>query len=410
MKILRLISRVIVGIVFIFSGTVKAVDPLGSAYKFSDYFQAFNLDFLKPFALPLAIILFTAEFISGFALLSGYRRKTGLWGVMILMLIFTPLTLILAITNPVSDCGCFGDAIHLTNWQTFWKNVVLMIMVVILFAGRKSIRQISTVKREWTVIIAVTFLFVVFSLLNLRYLQLFDFLPYKAGNNIEEGMKIPEGKPADEYLTTFIYEKDGVQKEFTIENYPADDSTWKFIDQKSRLVKKGYRPPIHDFSITTTEGEDLTDQILDDSGYTVLMISTKLSKAGQKNLEKGFELGAWCEGKGISFFIVTASGTDEIKGYNNGLTICTADETTLKTIVRANPGYILLKEGTILGKWSWATIPPRELFTNEMTADQVNRMNNKRPVLIVYSLMLSAIMGLLLISSFFTGNKGKAEI
>jgi len=409
MKILRLISRIIVGIVFIFSGIVKAVDPLGSAYKFSDYFQAFNLEFLKPFALVLAIFLFTAEFISGFALLSGYRRKTGLWGVMILMSIFTPLTLILAITNPVSDCGCFGDAIHLTNWQTFWKNVVLMIMVVILFSGRKSIRQISTVKREWTVIITVITLFVVFSLLNMRYLQLLDFLPYKTGTNIREGMTIPEGKPADEYLTTFIYEKEGVRKEFTLENYPADDSTWKFIDQKSRLVKKGYQPPIHDFSITTIEGEDLTDQILDDPGYTVLMISTKLRKAGQKNLEKGFALGTWCAENGISFYIVTASGTDEVKGYSTGLTICTADETTLKTIVRANPGYMLLKGGTILGKWSWATISPRERFTNEMTADQVKRMNNKRPVMIVYSLILSAIVVLLLINSFFTGSKGRAE-
>ena len=141
-------------------------------------------------------------------------------------------------------------------------------MVVILFSGRKSIRQISTVKREWTVIITVITLFVIFSLLNMRYLQLLDFLPYKTGTNIREGMTIPEGKPADEYLTTFIYEKEGVRKEFTLENYPADDSTWKFIDQKSRLVKKGYQPPIHDFSITTIEGEDLTDQILDDPGYT----------------------------------------------------------------------------------------------------------------------------------------------
>ncbi len=138
MKILRLISRIIVGILFMFSGTVKAVDPLGSAYKFSDYFQAFHLEFLKPFSLGLAIILFTAEFISGFSVLSGYRQKTGIWGVMILMLLFTPLTLILAITNPVSDCGCFGDAIHLTNWQTFGKNIVLMILTVILFTGRNQ--------------------------------------------------------------------------------------------------------------------------------------------------------------------------------------------------------------------------------------------------------------------------------
>jgi len=405
MKILRLFSRIIVGIVFIFSGTVKAVDPLGSAYKFSDYFQAFHLEFLKPFALVLAIILFTVEFISGFAVLSGYRQKTGLWGVMVLMLIFTPLTLMLAITNPVSDCGCFGDAIHLTNWQTFWKNVVLMILVVILFTGRNKSRQICSTKKEWSVIIIVIVLFIIFSLLNLRYLQLFDFLPYKTGTNIKEGMKIPEGKPVDEYLTTFIYEKEGVQKEFTLENYPADDSTWKFIDQKSKLVKKGYLPPIHDFSITTIEGEDLTDWILANPGYTVMMISTKLNKADQKNLEKGFELGAWCAAEGMSFYVVTASGTDEVKEYVNGLTICTADETTLKTIVRANPGYMLLKDGTILGKWSWATVPPSERFSNELTAEQLKSMNNKSPVLIVYSLILSAIVLSLLISSFFMRSK-----
>ena len=139
---LRFLSRIIVGLVFMFSGIVKAVDPLGSAYKFNDYFIAFNLDFLKPFALVLAILLFTAEFLAGFSVLSGYRQRTGIWGVLLLMIVFTPLTLVLALTNPVSDCGCFGDAIHLTNWQTFWKNVVLMVFTLILFAGRKRIKPV----------------------------------------------------------------------------------------------------------------------------------------------------------------------------------------------------------------------------------------------------------------------------
>lgn len=409
MKILRLISRIIIGLLFMFSGTVKAVDPLGSAYKFNDYFQAFHLEFLKPFSLVLAILLFTAEFISGFSVLSGYRQKTGIWGVMLLMLIFTPLTLILAVTNPVSDCGCFGDAIHLTNWQTFGKNTILMILAVILFTGRNQVRQIRTVKKEWPIILIVTVLFIVFSLLNLRYLQLFDFLPYKTGANIPKSMLIPEGKSADEYMTTFIYEKEGVRKEFTLENYPANDSTWIFVDQKSKLIKKGFMPPIHDFSITTIEGEDLTEWILANPGYTILMISTKLKMADKKELDKGFELGAWCKEKGMSYYVVTASGTDEAKGYSNGLTICTADETTLKTIVRANPGYMLLKKGTIYGKWSSATLPPKEQFINGMTGEQVDKMNNKSLVLIIYSLLLSAIVLVLLISSFFVRNKGGYE-
>jgi uncharacterized membrane protein YphA (DoxX/SURF4 family) len=406
MRILRFISRIIVGLVFMFSGAVKAVDPLGSAYKFSDYFQAFHLDFLQPISLLLAIILFTAEFISGFSVLSGYWQKMGIWGVMILMSIFTPLTLVLAISNPVSDCGCFGDAIHLTNWQTFGKNTVLIILTIILFTGRKQAKQICASGKEWIIISIVTILFVVFSLLNLRYLQLFDFLPYKTGINIPESMKIPEGKSADEFQTTFIYEKEGVKKEFTLENYPADDTSWKFVDQKSVLVKKGYLPPIHDFSITTSDGEDLTDRILADRGYTLLMISTKLKNANQKHLYKGFETGVRCLAQGMNFFVVTASGTDELNEYSNGFTFCSADETTLKTIVRSNPGFLLIKKGNIVGKWSWATLPPKKQFAGSM---QTMRMNKKSAVLVVYSLSLLVILLILLISSFFKRNKGGPE-
>jgi hypothetical protein len=409
MKIIRIISRIIVGLVFMFSGAVKAVDPLGSAYKFSDYFQAFHLEFLQSLALILAIILFTAEFIAGFSVLSGYRQKTGIWGVLILMCIFTPLTLVLAVTNPVSDCGCFGDAIKLTNWQTFGKNIILMFFVLILFAGRNRSTNRSTPLKEWIIISTVIILFMIFSLLNLRYLQLFDFLPYRTGVNIPESMKIPEGKAADEYLTTFIYEKDGVQKEFTLENYPSDDSSWKFIDQKSILIKKGYQPPIHDFSITTTDGENITDRVLENPGYTLLMISVKLKNADKSHLSEGFELGAACPDKGISFYVVTSSGSDEIRAYDNGLEICIADETALKTMVRANPGYLLLKDGTITAKWSWATLPFREKFTGDMSAVQVDRMNNKSRVLIVYSVSLSVILLLLLISTFPPGKNHDAE-
>jgi hypothetical protein len=284
-----------------------------------------------------------------------------------------------------------------------------MILAVILFTGRNQVRQIHTVKKEWLIILIVTVLFIVFSLLNIRYLQLFDFLPYKTGANIPKSMLIPEGKSADEYLTTFIYQKEGLRKEFTLENYPANDSTWIFVDQKSKLIKKGFMPPIHDFSITTIEGEDLTDPILANPGYTILMISTKLNKADKKELDKGFELGSWCHEKGMSFYVVTSSGTNEVKRYSNGLTFCTADETTLKTIVRANPGYMLLKNGTIYGKWSSATLPPKEQFFNGMTGEQVDKMNNKSLVLIIYSLVLSAIVLALLISSFFVRNKDGYE-
>jgi uncharacterized membrane protein YphA (DoxX/SURF4 family) len=362
MKILRIICRIVIGLVFIFSGAVKAIDPLGSAYKFHDYFQAFNLNFLDPLSLPLSVLMCTAEFISGFALLTGFRLKTGMLGILILLVIFTPLTFILALTNPVSDCGCFGDAIHLTNWQTFGKNIVLSALLLILYTGRNQIKSLFKETTEWIVIIAVIILFILFSLANLRYLPVIDFLPYKTGVRIADKMVIPEGVPVDEYSTTFIYEKDGVRKEFNLNNYPANDTTWKFIDQKSVVVKKGYKPPIHDFMITNSGGEDITQKILTHSGYSVLMVSKKLSETDKKSLSEGFKLGNYCQSNGIDFYILTSSGSDEMKSFGNGLTFCSADETTLKTMVRANPGFILLRDGVIIGKWSWANVPEPEWF------------------------------------------------
>lgn len=357
MRIVKIILRIVAGSVFIFSGTVKAIDPLGSAYKFHDYFQAFGLDFLQPVALPLAVLLCLAEFITGFAVLTGIRYREGITAMFLLILFFTPLTFILALTNPVSDCGCFGDAIHITNWQTFGKNIILFILILVLFIGRKSAVERFTSIRGWMISGAAMIMFVLFALYNLRYLPVIDFLPYKTGNNIPDLMKIPDGAPVSRYETTFIYEKDGRQKEFTLENYPVSDSSWKFIDQKSVIIEKGYEPPIHDFSIVASDNSDITEAVLSNQGFTLLMISRKLNLAKPERLREGFDLGKICLSQGIDFYILTASGTSEIQGYNPELRFCQTDEITLKTIVRSNPGYILLKNGTIKGKWSWANIP-----------------------------------------------------
>jgi hypothetical protein len=360
MKILRYISRIIIGIVFIFSGTVKAIDPLGTVYKLQDYFQAFNLGFLKDLALILAILLCTAEFIAGFSVLFNIRQKYGIWIVMLFMTIFTPLTFVLAMTNPVSDCGCFGDAIHLTNWQTFAKNIILLIPALFLFITRKEISTWSGITREWATVSIIAIFFFVFIFYNLRYLPAIDFLPYKTGTHIADKMVIPEGMPGDKYETTFFYSKAGEIKEFTLDNYPANDTSWKFIDHKYVIVSKGYEPPIHDFSLTSINGDDLTEQILSSGKYTLLMISKKLGEAEPELLRKGFELGYYCMGNLVDFYVITASGSDEIRKFNNGISFCLADETTLKTMIRANPGYILLKDGTILHKWSWAAVPGKE--------------------------------------------------
>jgi hypothetical protein len=377
MKILRSVSRIIIGLVFIFSGIVKAIDPLGFTYKFHDYFQAFNIDFLNRLSLPLTIILCTAEFIAGFSVLTGLRQKTGILGVMTLMIIFTPLTFILALTNPVSDCGCFGDAIHLTNWQTFGKNIILLALAIVLYLYRKQVKYIFSTFTEWFIIACIILLFIFFALYNLRYLPVIDFLPYKTGVKIADKMVVPEGVPLDAYRTTFIYEKGGIKKEFNLNNYPANDSTWRFVDQKSILIKKGYQPPIHDFIIASMNGEDITQKVLSYPGYSVLLISKKLAEADNKKLVKGFELGNYCMVNKMDFYILTASGTDEVKNYNNGLQFCSVDETTLKTIVRSNPGYILLKEGTIIGKWSWANVPEKEWFGKQITQSYTRETRKK---------------------------------
>jgi hypothetical protein len=372
MKISVIISRIILGLVFIFSGIVKAIDPLGTAYKFQDYFQAFNIAFLKDLALPLSVLLCLAEFISGFSILSGMRLRAGIWSTFLLLVIFTPVTFILALTNPVSDCGCFGDAIHLTNWQTFGKNIILFLLWAVVFYGRNQPGKTFSLKTEWSVIMGASVLFIGFCVLNLRYLPAIDFLPYKKNVKIADKMVVPEDATADQYQTTFIYEKDGVREEFSLDNYPADDSTWKFIDQKSVLLKKGYEPPIHDFLITAMDGEDLTDNILSHKGYTLLMITKKLNEADEKNLSEGFLIGRYCQEIGINFFILTASGSDEVNNYGNDLPFCTADETTLKTMLRSNPGYMLLKDGIIIDKWSWANVPEKEWFEKKLSREPTN--------------------------------------
>jgi uncharacterized membrane protein YphA (DoxX/SURF4 family) len=369
-KTIILTARLIVGIVFIFSGTVKAIDPMGSVYKFQDYFTAFNIQFLDPLSLPLALLLCLTEFLAGFALISGVRIRTGIWISFIMMLFFTPLTLVLAISNPVSDCGCFGDAVHLTNWQTFLKNLVLLAFVLLLLFNRKISGSHYPVKKEWVITGAAAVLFLLFSWYNLRYLPVIDFLPYSEGTYIPDKMKVPDGVPVDTYESVFIYEKDGTTKEFTLENYPANDTAWKFVDTRTTLVKRGYTPEIHDFSIKTTGNEDLTESILVSDNYTLLMIVKRISETDPKRLREASNISAFCRQNGIDFYILTASSTGEINAFSNGLTVCQTDETTLKTMVRSDPGYMLLKKGTIIKKWSRAGLPGKEWFLELIENDR----------------------------------------
>lgn len=362
-KILLEVSRVLLGLVFIFSGFVKAIDPLGSAYKYQDYFTAWGLDFLSVFSLPLSFGLSLVEFTLGVLILLAVYRKFSSYLVFLFMLVMTPFTLYLAIANPVSDCGCFGDAWVISNWETFSKNVVLLLASIVLLLYHKQLFKPYSGKIDGLLTFYTSIAILSVSLYCYKNLPMLDFRPYKVGTNLPESMTIPEGMPSDEYISSFIYEKDGKQKEFSLEEAPLNDSTWVFVDAKNTLIK-GYVPPISDFSIVTPLGDDITQEVLQHPGYTFLLISHKLAQATETNVDRINDIFDYCQEHQFAFYCLTASSETEIEDWKNNAgaeyPICLTDEITLKTIVRSNPGLLLLKDGVLFNKWHNNNIPADE--------------------------------------------------
>ena len=360
------VARTLLGLTFIFSGFVKAVDPLGTVYKIEDYLHAFGGVFseLVPMAPYAACGLILFEFVLGVLLTFNVWTKVTSWLALAMMVVMTPLTLYLALTNPVTDCGCFGDAIHLSNWATFGKNVVLLVLVVVLLCTKNYL--FSTWIQPINCLICTLAVCFCAGLMAYALLHLppIDFRPYKIGNNIPEQMvvEIPEDAPMDEYEYTFIYEKDGVQKEFTLDNYPKDDSSWVFVEQNSKLIKKGYEapePPVHDFVLTFTEEDgavyDMTDEILEQDSV-MLAVMYKLEKASRAQASKLNALYQKALESGLPFYAVTGSGEREIDVWRQETgaeyPFLTCDGVTLKTIVRANPGIVVLHQGTVVDKYN----------------------------------------------------------
>ncbi len=369
-KFLVELSRVVVGATFVFSGFVKAVDPLGFTYKIEDYLIELGLTGLFPLALPVAIILVTAEFSLGVFLLSGIYRKWTVRMIALFMAFFTPLTLWIAIADPVKDCGCFGDAFVITNWQTFYKNLILLAGTILLVLKWRKITPLFSEKMAPVAGLTIVIFGVLFSLHNVYRLPVIDFRPYKIGANIP-GQMFVDPEKADVMETIFIYSKDGVVKEFTEENYPWSDSTWTFVEMKTKLVKEGEKPAIEDFAIETLYydeaigiwniGGDITDLVLSDPSYTFLMVAYSLEKMNMKHLDRFREVYRYAVEKGYSFYLLTSSSTDEVgeweRQHHTGFQFGHADERVLKTMIRANPGLMLLKEGTIINKWDGRSVP-----------------------------------------------------
>ncbi len=367
-SIVTLIVRTLLGCVCVFSGFVKAIDPLGTNYKIEDYLNAFGGVFAEFtwIALSGSILLSMFEFCLGWSLILNLRPRLMSWLSLLMMLFMTPLTLYIALENPVSDCGCFGDALVLDNWTTFYKNVVLLCMSLWLVATCKRVRPWFMPWAEWCGIGLFACVSVVLSFVCLRHLPFIDFRPYKVGTDIEASMEIPEGAPGDEYLITFVYEKEGVKQEFTLENYPKDDSTWVFVDQKTELISKGYVPPIHDFSITTSDFEDITYDVLDYEGYTLLYVMYDLEKSNKKFMGVLNELYERSQEVGWQVYALTGSEESIVEWFvgetGAGYPICGTDPITLKTIVRANPGVVLIKDGVIVDKWNARDIKVEKVF------------------------------------------------
>ena len=360
--IITTVCRFVLAVVFIFSGFVKAIDPLGTQYKIQDYLDAFGWTDVFPESIPFiaAALLGMLEFCLGVYLFFGIRRIIAPRAVVAVMAIMTPLTFWLALDNPVSDCGCFGDAVVLTNWETFGKNVVLLAMSLVVLKWRKRIFPLATTRFDWLIALYGFLYIFCMTIYCYRHLPVFDFRPYYVGADIRQGMEIPEGKEPTEFETRFVLQKDGVEKEFTLENYP--DSTWTFVDSRTVVKKKGYEPPIHDFSMIRYEdGEDITEQVLADEGYTFLLVAHQLEQASDSRIDLINELYDYCLEYGYAFYCLTSSSDEDILKWQEDTgaeyPFCLMDNITLKTMVRSNPGLILLKKGVVIHKWNVVDFP-----------------------------------------------------
>ena len=396
------VCRFVLAATFIFSGYVKAIDPLGTLYKLKDYAAAMSLNGLLPdwVLVGVAIALGALEFALGVFMLFAVRRHVVSRIMLAFMTAMTVLTLWIFVADPVKDCGCFGDALKLTNGETLLKNIVLIACAALVAWRPVDMARFISRSNQWIVRYYTVAYIVITSVYCLYTLPIFDFRPYHVGMNIKQGMEIPEGAEQPEFESTFLLRKNGETREFTLDNYP--DSTWEYVDTRTVQTKKGYEPPIHDFALTSCDtGEDITEQVLTKKGYTFLLVSPRLAVADDSNFGDIDQIYEYAEENGADFYCVTASANDEIERWRD-LTgaeyqFCNADETTLKTMIRSNPGLMLLKDGTIIDKWSHNALPQTDDLTAPLQQLTIGKAQNDSTterlliVLLTFFLPLSAL-------------------
>ncbi len=397
------ICRLMLALVFILSGYVKAVDPLGTLYKINDYLAAWSIPGILPdwILLAVAVAMSAVEFTFGISLLFAIQRRLTSKLVTVIMVAMTAVTIWLYATDGVKDCGCFGDAIVLTNGQTLVKNVILLACSVIISIWPMSMPRLISRSNQWIVVNYTVVFVLLTSLISLYGLPRFDFRPYHVGANIRQGMEIPVGVEAPEFETTFTLRKGNVTREFTLDNYP--DSTWTFVDSKTVQTKKGYEPPIHDFSITRNDtGDDITDEVLDNKGYTFLLISPNLETADDSNFGDIDQISEYAHAHNIPFYCLTASGDKAIARWKDitgaDYPFCTTDGTTLKTIIRSNPGLVLIKDATIIRKWSHNRLPDMTTVSGRLEDSEIGQMSDDSVPRKIAKLLLGFVLPLTLLT------------
>lgn len=353
-NILTQFSRLFVGILFIISGLIKLNDPVGFSYKLAEYFSeaVFNIPIFEPFALAIALFLVILEVVLGVLLLIGYKTKLTIWSLLILIVLFTFLTFYSAYFDVVKDCGCFGDALKLTPWQSFTKDVVLLLFILILYFNQKLVQPLFGLQIQ-NAIVGISLLLCCFmGYWVLNHLPLKDFRPFKVGNNINDGMMIPDNAPKSEVEMVFIYKVNGVQKEFTekeLMNIPAGAT---FVDRKDKVIKEGYIPPIHDFSIEK-DGVDYKEDFLKNQKLLVI-VAYDLNKSSAVGMAKMEALHKKALLKGYKVIGMTASLPEQIEVAKKqfGLTFdfYFCDAIPLKTIERANPSVVIISKAVVKQK------------------------------------------------------------
>ena len=372
-NILLTFSRIFVGVLFIFSGLIKANDPLGFGYKLQEYFDVFHISFLSPIATGIAILLCTLEIVLGALLLLGFWGKKVSWGLLILIIFFTLLTFVSAFFKVVTSCGCFGDAIPLTPWQSFGKDLVLLVLIVYIFLKKDLIKPaVQKVQSQRNIAIAVSVVSLLFGLYTYNFLPVIDFLPYKVGAHIPSLMVIPPGEKPDEFQIMYHLknkktkaEKDMSDKDYLKTEIWKDDN-WEIVGEPSKtLVKKGYEPKIKDLIITDASGTDYTKELIENPYYSLVFVAYNLNDTNEKAIGdlNALALNATQQFNIRSVLLTSNSASDAekfIKKYNLFSEVFYADAVPLKSMVRANPGVLLLKNGVVISKWHFHNVPSFE--------------------------------------------------